>query len=97
MGAPVAADRDALGAFLAGEGGIGPAEGVGVRFGQRVSDYTANVIFAQDGGVEAMGHGRAHTRIRAAIQWEIRRPSARPRQPTECRARQSSRAAPAAR
>ena len=57
MRAPVASDGDPPSAFVAGERRIGAAEGISVGFGQRVADDSPNVIFAQDGGVELVGHG----------------------------------------
>ena len=49
-------DRDPARAFLAGEGTVGPAERISVRLGQRVSDDSANVIFAENGAIETVGH-----------------------------------------
>ena len=60
MGAAVAADRDPPGAFVAGERGVGPAERVSIVLGERVADDPADVIFAQDGGVESVGHRFCH-------------------------------------
>ena len=59
VGAAVAADGDGARAFAMGLGGEGPAERVSVGFGQRVADDPADVIFAQDIGVELVGHGDA--------------------------------------
>ena len=44
--------RSVAGAFLAGERGKAAAERISVCLGQRVSDDSADVIFAEDGGVE---------------------------------------------
>ncbi len=56
---PVAPDRHPPRALAARLGRIGPAERIGVGFGQRVADDPANVIFAQDGGVEDVRHRAA--------------------------------------
>ena len=53
--------------------GIGPAERVGVGLGQRVADDPADVIFAQDGGVEVCGSLRCLTQRQA--NWFNRRPA----------------------
>ncbi len=56
MQPPIAADRDSPRAFIARHRSEGSAEAVGIVFAQRVTDDPANVIFAQDGGIEVMGH-----------------------------------------
>ncbi len=61
MGAAVPSDGNPPGTLAAGNRGIGPAEGVGIRLGERVADDSADVIFAEDGGVESVGHGLANT------------------------------------
>jgi len=56
MGAAVAADGDFACAFLGRERRIAAAEGISVRFVERVADDPADIVFAQDGGVESVGH-----------------------------------------
>ena len=56
MGPPVAADGDAGRAFICCESRERPAKGVGVRFVKGFSDNSANVVFAQDGAIESVGH-----------------------------------------
>ena len=52
--------------------GIAAAERIGVGFGQRVADDPANVIFAQDGGVELVGHGAAtHIAKQASVSLNL--------------------------
>ena len=57
VGPAVAADGEAW-RLPPGERGKAAAERVSVRLGQRVADDAADVIFAQDGGVEAGGSSR---------------------------------------
>src|SRR5438132_7367959 len=60
MRASVAPHGDPPRAFVAGNRGKGPAERISVRFVERVADDPANVIFAQNGGVEGViTHGAA--------------------------------------
>ena len=77
--------------------GEGAAERISVGFGQRVADDPADVIFAQDGGVELCGSSRCLTQRQRFGFNQRRRASARSRRRRECRGRRSSRAAPAGR
>ena len=55
--------------------GEGPAERISVGLAERVADDAANVIFAQDGGVEAVGHCSVPERIERlrSVQPAVRR------------------------
>ena len=53
--------------FAAGNRGIGPPEGVGIGLGERVADDSADVIFAEDGGVECVCHSRCLTQAASGL------------------------------
>src|SRR5258708_37174155 len=59
----IAADGDTLAALLGEDCGKGAAERARIRLAQRVVDHAADIVFAQDGGVEnvaASGAAVAH-------------------------------------
>ena len=60
--AAVATHGYAPGPFVERKRRKGASERIGVRFGQCVADDAADVVFAEDGGVETMGHAAALTR-----------------------------------
>ena len=66
MGAAVAPDGDPSRAFVMGQRGIAAAERISVGLGQRVADDPADVIFAQDGGVEGVVIASFETGLRYA-------------------------------
>ena len=97
VGAAVAPDRDrAWRLRRAAKRAIGPAERISIGLGERVADDSANVIFAQDGGVELCVSSRCLTQRERLVQPAVAA-SFCSSWLRGCRARQSSRAVPGAR
>jgi len=68
MGSAIAADGKPSRAFVRRERRECAAECVGIRFAKRLSDDSADVIFAKDGSIEAMGHARTNSLKQGFIQ-----------------------------